>query len=84
VPVPAQLLLDGVDDGFDLTLVVAGDDEEDVGDREALADVDDHDVGGELVGRRLGSELRGLDGFVRCGHDRPVYGCLTSGTAGAC
>ena len=53
VPLQAQRLLDRVDDGLDLALVVAGGDDEDVGDGQPVADVDQDDVGGELVGGGL-------------------------------
>ena len=78
-----SLLLDRVDDGLDLPLVAAGGDDEDVGDGEPLADVDEDDVGGELVGgglrRRSGrarwpGRWRSRAPSLRAHRTRPVAG----------
>ena len=74
-----ELLLHLVDDRLDLPLVVAGHDHEDVGDREPIADVDQHDVGGELVGGGSPGDLGELYGGVGGGHDGPGYPAAATG-----
>jgi hypothetical protein len=69
-----QAFLDRVDNGLDRPLVRCAGQHETVGDHELLADVDDREVGGELVRRGSGGSLGELDAASGCGHCCTAYG----------
>src|SRR5699024_4644007 len=62
-----QVILDFVNDGLHVALVIAGDDDEAVDDGQAIGYVDDEDVFALLLICRLGSETGEGDGFWLCG-----------------
>src|SRR5690606_21798738 len=64
-------LLDGVDDGADLSLVRAGRDEEDVGEHQLLADVEGDDLLRLAAGRGTSRGDGQLDRTVRGRHRGP-------------
>src|SRR5450631_1108779 len=63
-----ELVLDAVDDRADLTVVGGGRQDEDVGERELLTDVDGDDLAGQLVLGGCGGSLGEINGTLRGGH----------------
>src|SRR6478672_894917 len=76
----AQLVLDLVDDRLDLAVVGGGGEQEGVGDGELLADVEGHDVRGELVGGGPRGSADELEGVVGGGHRRSLSMVVSTGS----